>query len=812
MATAKTLTSDALSVAIIVADSTLTLVRTADSVVRQSRPPVEILLTSVSEAPHRPVIDATATRLGAKSVVSSTWISALNAAVASAVGNLVVVVPAGFLLTRNCLQRCLEFLSEREGTAAVAPAIRQETVDGVHGSRWSPETTLSGLILNPSRVPPVFACRRTAWETLGGLEESHGLLALYEFCLRLAFDSQLEALPVELAATDAAELFEGRLFDDPQYLRALRGVYDRHRARLEALSASLLLERLVNATALGARHRELVSYRDVKAAELDTMRDEIATLRTRLADRGRDTIDWGDFGRVDPVSRNWGFDRGNPVDRYYIDAFLASASSVIQGSVLEVQSDDCTRRFGGPRVVRADVVDLNSSNREATVIADLRYAPHLPGEVYDCIILTQTLHVIDDMEAVLEECLRVLKPGGVLLATLPAASRTCLEYGEQGDFWRVTPAGAAKLVESVFGTGSVEIVPYGNLQTNVAFLEGLATAELTEPQFDHYDPYYPALTGVRATKAPAVRTRRSTDGARGLVLLYHRVSDEADVHSLAVTPEHFRAHLEWLSSQCHVVSLEALLSSSADDLPDAAVALSFDDGYLDNLQVAAPILEAAGLPATFFLTTRWLEEAGEYWWDTLERSLLGTVALPPMLSVDLPSGPISFPTSSRDARVEAHHRLHRELVRADLETRTRIVAAVDDWSRAPRSERRPLLADEVRSLCALPGMTIGAHGVNHLALSFQSQDVVRYEASESRLALELVTGRPVKLFAYPFGAVDNRVADSFRTGYDWSMSCAEAAVPFAWDAARVPRVEVKDGGPDRLREQVTAFFERLHRR
>ena len=499
---------------------------------------------------------------------------------------------------------------------------------------------------------------------------------------------------------------------------------------------------------------------------------------------------------------------------HYIESFLASTSSDVRGVVLEVQSDDCTRRFGGPRVLRADVVDLNDSNRQATSIADLRYAPHLPNDVYDCIILTQTLHVIDDMPAVLKECLRILKPGGVLSEYFPATSRTCLEYGELGDFWRVTPAGAARLVESVFGIGAVEAVPYGNVQTNIAFLQGLATTELTKEEFDRYDPYYPVLTGVRARKANRDRPRRRSRQSRPLVLLYHRVSEEVDVHSLAVTPAHFRSHLEWLASNCNVLPLDALLSTPPDDLPEAAVALSFDDGYLDNLEVAAPMLAADALPASFFLTTRWLHEEGEYWWDALERAILGPVTLPPALSVDLPGGPVTLPTRSRDDRIAAHDRLHRELVSATLDTRERLVAFVDRWSGAPRSRRRPVLADEALSLARLPGVTIGAHGVNHLALTHQTDDTIAYEAKESRLALERVSGRPVGLFAYPYGASDARVADRLRLEYGWSMSCGDAAIPPIWDAARVPRLEIKDSDAEAFEKRVAAVLDKsdTHRR
>src|SRR5690606_17248817 len=147
----------------------------------------------------------------------------------------------------------------------------------------------------------------------------------------------------------------------------------------------------------------------------------------------------------------------------------------------------------------------------------------------------------DDMEAVVREVHRILRPGGTVLATLPCASRVCVEYGDGGDLWRVTPDGARRLFESAFQQGAVHVVPYGNVLTNVAFLEGLAEHELAAEEYDVTDPSLPALVGVRAVKTTSAR--RPT---RGVVLLYHRVAAQADPLRLTVNPAIFESHLERL--------------------------------------------------------------------------------------------------------------------------------------------------------------------------------------------------------------------------------------------------------------------------
>jgi len=216
-------------------------------------------------------------------------------------------------------------------------------------------------------------------------------------------------------------------------------------------------------------------------------------------------VDLGDLDRRTPVSREWGYERGTPIDRYYIERFLEKHSSDIKGRVLEVQEADYTRKFGTSRVERSDVLDLDPANARATIIADLRSAGNIPPDTFDCIILTQTVHVIDDMRAVFGECARILKPGGVLLTTLPSASRVCLEYGHDGDFWRVTEAGARQLLEGIFPSDLLAVESHGNVLVNAAFLYGLGCHELRIDDFEAADPYFPLVVSARAMNQPTIR-------------------------------------------------------------------------------------------------------------------------------------------------------------------------------------------------------------------------------------------------------------------------------------------------------------------
>ena len=125
-----------------------------------------------------------------------------------------------------------------------------------------------------------------------------------------------------------------------------------------------------------------------------------------------------------PFSRKWGFDRGTPIDRVYIERFLESHANDVSGSCLEVLNAAYTDRFGGARVSRADVLDIDPANIHATIVADLGEPESLPAHRFDCIIFTQTLHLIPDMHAALVNVWQALRPGGVLLVTVPAMGAT----------------------------------------------------------------------------------------------------------------------------------------------------------------------------------------------------------------------------------------------------------------------------------------------------------------------------------------------------------------------------------------------------
>jgi SAM-dependent methyltransferase len=227
-------------------------------------------------------------------------------------------------------------------------------------------------------------------------------------------------------------------------------------------------------------------------------------------------VRFGSLRRLTPISREYGFDRGVPIDRYYIEDFLRRhagdpqyAGGDITGHVLEVGGSDYVRRFGilanEPRpgtVHRFDVLHVSDVNKEATIVGDLVSGENLPLETFDCVICTQTLHVIYDVRAAILTLHRILRPGGVALVTAPGiAPSSRPDRDKWGDWWRFTGQSLRRLFQEVFAPEAVTVDVYGNVLSAVAFLHGVAAEELSSTELDSRDPDYEVLLAVRAVKA-----------------------------------------------------------------------------------------------------------------------------------------------------------------------------------------------------------------------------------------------------------------------------------------------------------------------
>ncbi|NEM05926.1 methyltransferase domain-containing protein [Geodermatophilus normandii] len=208
----------------------------------------------------------------------------------------------------------------------------------------------------------------------------------------------------------------------------------------------------------------------------------------RVARRLYTRVRFGDLDRFTPLS-SWGWKRGTPVDRWYIERFLTGHADLVHGSALEVKSDLYASRLGARSV---DVLDIDADNALATVVGDVCDPDVLPQSAYDVAVITQTLQLVDDPVTAVRHLAAALRPGGALLVTVPTMSRLV----DDSDRWRWTPRGLEHLLRAAAPPdATVEVAGLGNGLTARAFLFGLSAEEVGEASMRHTDPHYPLVAG-----------------------------------------------------------------------------------------------------------------------------------------------------------------------------------------------------------------------------------------------------------------------------------------------------------------------------
>lgn len=207
----------------------------------------------------------------------------------------------------------------------------------------------------------------------------------------------------------------------------------------------------------------------------------------------------GDLRRTTPFG-TWGESRGGPIDRYYVERFVESHASDVQGRVLEIAGDEYTRRFG-IGVSRLDILDIKADNPNATFVADIADAPNVPGDAFDCVFVTQLLPFVWDVRGALATAHRILRPGGVLLITTPGLCRIApVEAELYGHWWNLTAMSIRRLTSERFGEENVDVTTYGNVLSATAFLFGLGLWDLSAEELSYVDPAFEVTIGVRAVK------------------------------------------------------------------------------------------------------------------------------------------------------------------------------------------------------------------------------------------------------------------------------------------------------------------------
>jgi peptidoglycan/xylan/chitin deacetylase (PgdA/CDA1 family) len=307
-----------------------------------------------------------------------------------------------------------------------------------------------------------------------------------------------------------------------------------------------------------------------------------------------------------------------------------------------------------------------------------------------------------------------------------------------------------------------------------------------------------------------------------VVLMYHRIAEESfDPWGLAVSPARFEAQVRWLRAHRKVLPLDRFAElHRSGQLPREAVAITFDDGYLCNRDQAAPVLDRHDAPATIFIATEAIHGQREFWWDELERLVLGFPG--ERLALDLPSGQVEIALDERQAgdrdwppfaeartpRQQAFYCAWEALRLLQPDEQEAALAALRDQAgrgAEPRASHRTMTPAEVRGLRS-DRIAIGAHSLSHTSLSARSVEDQSHEIVESRSQVTEITGTAPTSFAYPYGDFD---AHSLRlvaeAGFDCACTTAHQAVAKSASLFALPRVQVGNWSPDELARAIAAL-------
>ena len=318
-----------------------------------------------------------------------------------------------------------------------------------------------------------------------------------------------------------------------------------------------------------------------------------------------------------------------------------------------------------------------------------------------------------------------------------------------------------------------------------------------------------AQQGVRAVRRARNRLLNLIDPPV-VVLIYHRVTKlPADPQLLAVTPENFRAHLQYLKRNHNLVRFEDDWSNT--EIP--AVAITFDDGYADNAVEALPIIEEEGVPVTFFITTGTVGTRQEFWWDELERIILGELAFPARFTLDDSRFGQVWPTGTVAERQTLYREIHPLMKKVDAGCRANWLMQLRHWADAGEEGRETNRAMSLEELCRLADstwVTIGAHTVTHTPLSSLSAAEQREEIIGSRRHLENWLGQEIRVFSYPFGAKRDYTRDSVALCREAGFVKVAANVPgqaHRWtDPYRIPRQLVRNWDEATFARHLESFL------
>ncbi len=291
----------------------------------------------------------------------------------------------------------------------------------------------------------------------------------------------------------------------------------------------------------------------------------------------------------------------------------------------------------------------------------------------------------------------------------------------------------------------------------------------------------------------------SSNGAC-LVLLYHRVTDyETDPQLLCVTPQNFDRQINYLRSNYNLLTVEEFYSiiSSNKKFPRKSVLLTFDDGYVDNLTYALPILEKHSAQALFYICPGNFETDNEFWWDEVERHILLSPDFPKNFNLKIEEKSFSS-SNEKSERLKLYQELLPVLRSMEFKIRDEIISSIAEMTgnTLPRKSHRSMTWPELITMSLSPSVVIGAHTVHHPSLAACSADIQQKEINVSKLIIEEKLNKKVDHFSYPFGTKSDYDDITQNFVKECGFKMATANFPYIAnrksDLFAIPRFLVRD--------------------
>ena len=222
----------------------------------------------------------------------------------------------------------------------------------------------------------------------------------------------------------------------------------------------------------------------------------------KLFNRKSKKINWHNLRNLKPISKDFGWSRGKPIDRFYIEQFLSSNINFIKGDCGEISEKRYLNMFDNDLIKSSKIFDIDHNNKSADIYGNLENIDNIPQNLFDCFICTQVLNFVYDYSTASKSLFKMLKPNGILLLTVSGPSTHISEYDmvRWGDYWRFTEKSILKNFEEIFGKENIQVKSYGNVLSAISMMQGIASEELSENEITFNDPLYPIIISVIAKK------------------------------------------------------------------------------------------------------------------------------------------------------------------------------------------------------------------------------------------------------------------------------------------------------------------------